>query len=45
MTHPIQTSKDNLIVHNPAKTRANLFRNSAIEAELKKFGAREITLG
>ncbi len=35
---------DYLIVHNPAKVRTNLFRNSNIEAELKKFGAKEITL-
>ena len=35
---------DYVIVHNPAKVRTNLFRNSNIEAELKQFGAREITL-
>jgi hypothetical protein len=35
---------DYVIVHNPAKVRTNLFRNSNIEAELKKFGAGEITL-
>ena len=35
---------DYVIVHNPAKVRTNLFRKSNIEAELKKFGAREITL-
>ena len=35
---------DYVIVHNPAKVRTNLFRKSKIEAELRKFGAREITL-
>lgn len=35
---------DYVVVHNPAKVRTNLFRKSNIEAELKKFGAREITL-
>jgi hypothetical protein len=35
---------DYVIVHNPAKVRTNLFRKSNIEAELKKFGAREISL-
>jgi hypothetical protein len=35
---------DYVIVHNPAKVRTNLFKKSAIEAELKKFGAKEITL-
>ena len=35
---------DYCIVHNPARVRTNLFKNSNIEAELKKFGAREITL-
>jgi hypothetical protein len=35
---------DYVIVHNPAKVRTNLFRNSNIEAELKKFGAVELTL-
>ena len=35
---------DYCIVHNPAKVRTNLFRKSNIEAELKKFGAKEITL-
>jgi hypothetical protein len=35
---------DYVIVHNPAKVRTNLFRKSNIEAELKRFGAREITL-
>jgi hypothetical protein len=35
---------DYVIVHNPAKVRTNLFRKSNIEAELRKFGAREITL-
>jgi hypothetical protein len=35
---------DYVIVHNPAKVRTNLFKNSNIEAELKRFGAREITL-
>src|ERR1019366_1213604 len=35
---------DYCVVHNPAGVRTNLFRNSNIEAELKKFGAKEITL-
>ena len=35
---------DYVIVHNPAKVRTNLFHKSNIEAELKKFGAMEITL-
>jgi hypothetical protein len=35
---------DYIVVHNPAKVRTNLFRKSNIEAELKKFGAKEITL-
>jgi hypothetical protein len=35
---------DYVIVHNPAKVRTNLFKKSNIEAELKKFGAKEITL-
>jgi hypothetical protein len=35
---------DYIVVHNPAKVRTNLFRNSNIEAELKKFGAKELTL-
>jgi hypothetical protein len=35
---------DYVIVHNPAKVRTNLFKNSNIEAELKRFGAKEITL-
>jgi hypothetical protein len=35
---------DYIIVHNPAKVRTNLFKKSNIEAELKRFGAREITL-
>jgi hypothetical protein len=35
---------DYIIVHNPAKVRTNLFKKSNIEAELKKFGAKEITL-
>jgi hypothetical protein len=35
---------DYVVVHNPAKVRTNLFRKSNIEAELKKFGAREIAL-
>jgi hypothetical protein len=35
---------DYCVVHNPARVRTNLFRNSAIEAELKRFGAKEITL-
>jgi hypothetical protein len=33
-----------VIVHNPARLRTNLFRKSNIEAELKKFGAKELTL-
>jgi hypothetical protein len=35
---------DYIVVHNPAKVRTNLFRKSNIEAELKEFGAKEITL-
>ena len=35
---------DYCIVHNPAKVRTNLFKKSNIEAELKKFGAKELTL-
>jgi hypothetical protein len=35
---------DYAVVHNPAKVRTNLFKKSNIEAELKRFGAREITL-
>jgi hypothetical protein len=35
---------DYVVVHNPAKVRTNLFKNSNIEAELKKFGAKELTL-
>jgi hypothetical protein len=35
---------DYVIVHNPAKVRTNLFKKSNIEAELKKFGAKELTL-
>ena len=35
---------DYVIVHNPAKVRTNLFRKSNIEAELKRFGAKELTL-
>ena len=35
---------DYVVVHNPAKVRTNLFKKSIIEAELKKFGAKEITL-
>jgi hypothetical protein len=35
---------DYVVVHNPAKVRTNLFRKSNIEAELKKFGAKELTL-
>jgi hypothetical protein len=35
---------DYVIVHNPAKVRTNLFQKSNIEAELKRFGAREIIL-
>ena len=33
---------DYVVVHNPAKVRTNLFRKSNIEAELKKFGAKEL---
>ena len=33
-----------MVSHNPAKMRTNLFKKSNIEAELKKFGAKEITL-
>ena len=35
---------DYVVVHNPAKVRTNLFKKSNIEAELKKFGAKETTL-
>jgi hypothetical protein len=35
---------DYVIVHNPANVRTNLFKKSNIEAELKKFGAKELTL-
>jgi hypothetical protein len=35
---------DYIIVNNPAKVRTNLFRKSNIEAELKRFGAKELTL-
>lgn len=35
---------DYVVVHNPAKVRTNLFKKSNIESELKKFGAKEITL-
>jgi hypothetical protein len=35
---------DYVIVHNPAKVRTNLFKKSNIEAELKKFGAKELSL-
>jgi hypothetical protein len=35
---------DYVIVHNPAKVRTILFKKSNIEAELKKFGAKELTL-
>ena len=35
---------DYVIVHNPAKVRTNLFRKSNIEVELKRFGAKELTL-
>jgi len=35
---------DYCVVHNPAKVRTNLFRKSNIEAELRKFGAKGITL-
>jgi hypothetical protein len=34
---------DYAVVHNPAKVRTNLFKKSNIEAELKKFGAKELT--
>jgi hypothetical protein len=35
---------DYVVVHNWAKVRPNLFKKSNIEAELKKFGAKELTL-
>jgi len=35
---------DYVVVHNPAKVRTNLFKKSNIETELKKFGAKELTL-
>jgi len=35
---------DYVIVHNPAQVRTNLFKKSKIEAELKDFGAKEITM-
>jgi hypothetical protein len=35
---------DYVIVHNPAQVRTNLFKKSKIEAELRDFGAREITI-
>src|ERR1019366_2646578 len=35
---------DYVVVHNPAKVRTNLFKKSNIEAELKKLGAKELTL-
>jgi hypothetical protein len=35
---------DYVIVHNPAKVRTDLFRKSGLEAELRKFGAQELTL-
>jgi hypothetical protein len=35
---------DYIVVHNPAKVRTNLFRKSNVETELKKFGAKELTL-
>ena len=35
---------DYAVVHNPAKVRTNLFKKSNIETELKKFGAKELTL-
>ena len=35
---------DYVVVHNPAKVRTNLFKKSALETELRKFGARELTL-
>jgi hypothetical protein len=34
---------DYVVVHNRAKVRTNLFRNSALEVELKKFGAKQLT--
>ena len=35
---------DYVIVHNPAKVRTDLFKKSGLEAELRKFGAKELTL-
>jgi hypothetical protein len=35
---------DYLVVHNPAKVRTNLFQKSALETELKKFGAKTLAL-
>jgi len=35
---------DYCIVHNPAKVRTDLFRNSGLEAELRNFGAQELTV-
>lgn len=35
---------DYVVVHNPAKVRTDLFQGSGLETELKKFGARSITL-
>jgi hypothetical protein len=35
---------DYVVVHNPAKVRTNLLKKSNIEAEPKKFGAKELTL-
>lgn len=35
---------DYVVVHNRAKVRTNLFQHSALEAELKKFGAKQIIL-
>ena len=32
------------IVHNRAKVRTNLFRKSGLEAELQRFGAKELIL-
>src|SRR6185295_4864132 len=35
---------DYVIVHNPAKVRTDLFTNSSLENELRKFGALSVTL-
>ena len=35
---------DYVVVHNRARARNNLFQSSALEAELRKFGAKQITL-